>query len=73
MSKESDMENPNPAFIVDGHVCDDPEVCDLQGDGEHAPFRIFDVARQEHLAPRFSNRLAATVVCLMLNQQPQTD
>lgn len=47
--------NPNPLYVVDGHEFDDEDSA-LLGDGQFAPFRVFDTVAQQHLALKFGTR-----------------
>lgn len=49
---------PTPNFIVDGHEYDN-EDSDLAGDGEFAPFYVFDIEGQDYLPGTYPTREAA--------------
>ena len=47
-----------PSFCVDGHEYDDPES-NMLGDGQWAPFRVFDINAQGYLPGEYNTRQEA--------------
>lgn len=47
--------NPNPKLVVDGHEFPDEES-ELSGDGQYAPFYIFDTDAQDYLPGTYESR-----------------
>lgn len=50
--------NPNPKYVVDGHEHDHPDSS-LAGDGQYAPFYIFDTDAQDYVGGPFTSRAEA--------------
>lgn len=53
-------------FCVDGHEFENEES-DMLGDGEFAPFMVFDIEKQDYCAGTYETRLAAQKVADALN------
>ncbi len=50
--------DPAERFCVDGHEYDDPDSA-LAGDGEHAPFYVFDIDQQAYVTGPLPTKEAA--------------
>ena len=62
-------ENPNPRYVVDGHMYPNEES-DFAGDGEFPPFGVFDVEAQDYILPFYDTREAAEAALAVINRRP---
>lgn len=52
------MPNPNPRYCVDGHEFNNVDS-EMAGDGQFAPFRVFDTKAQDYLPGTYATRVDA--------------
>lgn len=55
------IEGQKPRYCVDGLTHADPDTAEYQGDGEFAPFVIFDIQAQRNLPGEYATRAEAEV------------
>jgi len=68
----SENSPPVARYTVDGHDDETPDST-LSGDGEIAPFFLFDSERQEWLPTSYPTREAGNMAADRLNGKPRTD